>query len=998
MAIKKTKSVLKPTVTGLPPVKTNHSKILLNFPIIGIGASAGGLAAYEAFFSAMPSTTECGMAVVIVQHLSPDHKSILSELIKRYTKMAVHEVINGITVQRNSAYIIPPNKDMAFKDGRLYLLEPANERGHRLPIDFFFQSLAEDQLERAICIVLSGTGSDGTLGARAIKGSAGLVIAQKPETTEYDGMPQSIISSGLADYILAPEEMPAMLITYTSHSTNLKPLEELHQNRFTDYLSKIFEIIHTRTGHDFSNYKPKTIMRRMERRMVINQIDSPANYFTYLQNNSEEICVLFQDFLIGVTSFFRDIAAFEAMENIIIPMIFDNKPAGSTIRVWVPACSTGEEVYSLAILLHEYTEKYPKGYIIQIFATDIDQSAIERARTGIYSTNIISEISAVRLSRNFTLNTEKNTYQIRKNIREMIVFSEQDIIKNPPFSKMDLISCRNLLIYLNPDLQKKIIPMFHYSLNEYGILLLGTSESIGDYSDLFAPIPKAGKIYQRKGSSTYRPHITLNPISTEHREFIPVKKTSVKEQKLTSYRELAEAEMLKLYAPAAVIINADGDALYFHGRTGKYLEPAPGDAEIKLVKMARTGLQKDLANAIHKVAIYKKEIRIPNLKVKTNGDYTTINLIVRPLILNPERYPVAEGELYIVIFEEASAIIPDIIATIPSKKSIKVNADFLKTITDLELEIRSKDEYIQTTVEEMETSTEEMKSTNEEMQSVNEELQSTNEELETSREELQSVNEELSTVNAELQGKILNLSKAEDDLNNLLASTGVGTIFVDLQQTIKRYTPAMSKVIKLIKSDVGRHVGDIVTHLQNYDNLSEDIQSVLDTLIPIEKQVQTKTESWLLMRIMPYRTLDNVIDGAVITFTDVTLHKQAEMVLHEYETLKRLTAVVKDAYAAVIMQDLSGHILAWNPSAVRMYGYSEEEALKMNTFDIMPEKLRKATQTIFSNLSSLPLKPFNTQRICKDGKILPILVTTTALVNAEGEVYAIATTEKSRLL
>ena len=973
MTAKKTKPVTKLPTARLTPAKIPIPRTSLSFPIIGIGASAGGLAAYEAFFSAMPSTTEGGMAIVIVQHLSPDHKSILCELIKRYTPMAVHEVTDGIVVERNSAYIIPPNKDMAFLNGRLLLLEPVAQRGHRLPIDFFFRSLADDQQERAICIILSGTGSDGTLGARAIKGSGGLVIAQKPETTEYDGMPQSIISNGLADYILAPEEIPAMLITYTSHSINLKPIAESPQSIYVDYLNKIFVLIRTRTGHDFSHYKPITILRRLERRMTINQIDSLANYFMYLQNNAAEVDLLFHDFLIGVTSFFRDIAVFEAVQEKAIPLLFGNKPAGSTLRVWIPACSTGEEAYSIAILLYEYMDKLGSDYGVQIFATDIDHTAIEHARTGIYSTNIATDITSERLTRFFSLNSDKNTYQIRKNIRELIVFSEQDIIKDPPFSKMDLISCRNLLIYLNPDMQKKIISMIHYVLNEKGFLLLGTSESVGEHLDLFNPVVKSHKIYRRLGESANRPQVSLYLPGLEQHDYFPAKKTKTPNPEQVSYRELAEAELLRLYAPAAVIINFHGDVLYFHGRTGKYLEPAPGNADAKLVKMARSGLQKELANALQRLTVYKKEICISNLKVKTNGDFTTIKLTARPLVQFPDAKSKDVGELFIVIFEDMPAVIPETIKPVPGVKPGKTD-DLHKTIAALELELRSKDEYIQTTVEEMETSTEEMKSTNEEMQ---------------------SVNEELATVNAELQTKILNLSKAEDDLNNLLASTGVGTIFVDLRQIIKRYTPAMNKIIKLIKSDVGRPVGDIVTNLINYNSLSEDIQSVLDTLIPIEKQVQIPHNVWLLMRIMPYRTLENVIDGAVITFTDITLNKQAELVLHEFETLKRLTAVVNDAYDAVTILDTSGKILAWNPAAVRMYGYTEAEALGMSIFDIITEPMKKVAKTAFSGMSDKTQKPFNSERICKNGSIMQVLVTATALINAEGAVYAISTTEKS---
>jgi two-component system CheB/CheR fusion protein len=600
------------------------------------------------------------------------------------------------------------------------------------------------------------------------------------------------------------------------------------------------------------------------------------------------------------------------------------------------------------------------------------------------------------LNRFFTLNQEKQQFQVHKNIREIILFSVQNIIKDPPYSKIDLISCRNILIYLNTDLHKKLIPLLHYSLNENGILFLGTSESIGEFTDLFHPLVRNSKVYQRKGKPSPQKPIASVLSSPENQVYYPADKPMNIEQKKISLKDLAEAELLTRYAPAAVIINADGEAVYFHGRTGKYLEPAPGVAGTKLVRMARPGLQNELENAIFRATISKKETIYPNLKVKTNGTYTLINLTVKALELSPEWKMQTDTHLYIVIFEEVPIAFPEAVEKLTGKESIKKNSDLINKIANLEQELRSKDTYLQSTLEEMETSTEEMKSTNEEMQSMNEELQSTNEELETSREELQSVNEELTTVNSELHVKIQNLSKAEDDFNNLLGSTGIGTIFVNLQQLIQRYTPSVTKIIKLIKSDVGRHVGDIVTNLINYDTLTEDIQTVLDTLVPLERDVQSKNDAWYLLRIVPYRTLENVIDGAVITFVDITLHKTADKVLQEYEALKRLTAVVRDASDAVIMQDLNGKILAWNPAAEKMYGYSEAEALVMNTYDIIPASLKKSTHSIYNNLNSMPLNPFNSRRICQDGKIMPVLVTATALINDKGDVYAIATTEKSK--
>lgn len=872
---------------------------------------------------------------------------------------------------------------------------PIAQRGYRLPIDFFFRSLAEDQQHLAICIIFSGTGSDGTLGARAIKGEGGLVIAQRPDTTEYDGMPQSIISNGLADYVLAPGEMPAALISYTSHTLVFKPDIESSSAKQQNYLDKIFNLVRTRTGHDFTQYKPKTIMRRLERRMSINQIEKIEDYLAYLQTNILEVNLLFHDFLIGVTSFFRDPSSFEALQEKGLPVIFADKSDGSVIRVWVPGCSTGEEAYSLAMILQEYIEKLDKDYTIQIFATDLDAVAIAHARAGIYSMNIAADITSERMSRYFVLSADKHTFQIRKTIRELIVFSEHDIIKDPPFSRMDIISCRNLLIYLDTDLQKKIIPMMHNSLNEKGILFLGSSESIGEHHDLFNSIIKNHKIYQRLGLPTNRNYSERNLANPELFGFSPILKPIGGEIKKISFKEIADSALLKKYAPAAVIINSKGEALYFHGRTGKYLEPAPGNAEIMLVKMAREGLHTNLVNAIHKATVTKTSVIYPNVRVKTNGDHTTINLSVEPIALLANQKANFDSDLYIVIFEVAP--FPDFEEKKPirGKKSITQNDELLKRITALELDNRTKEEYIQTYNEEMEGSNEELKSINEELQSVNEEMQSTNEELETSREELQSVNEELATVNAELQSKIQNLSKTENDLSNLLSSTGIGTIFVDLQQIIQRYTPSACKIIKLIDRDIGRPLSDIITNLINYDNLSNDIRSVLDTLIPFEKEVQANNKDWYLLRIIPYRTLENLIMGAVITFTDfTTIRRATEIILHEHETLKRLTAVVLDASDAITVLDLSGKILAWNPAAVKMYGYTETEALGMKIYDIIPESKKSSAKIAFTTILHTKVKPFPAQRICKDGSIIQVLVTGTALINADGAVYAISTTEK----
>ncbi len=473
------------------------------FPIVGLGASAGGLAAFEAFFSALPAATDPGMAFVLVQHLAPDHKSILTDLLRRYTRMQVFEVEDGMAVQPNCAYIIPPNRDMAFLNGTLHLLEPAAPRGQRLPIDFFFRSLAQDQRERAIGIVLSGTGSDGTLGVRAIKGEGGMVMAQHPASTEYDGMPRSAIATGLVDYELPPAEMPAQLIAYVAHAFG-KPSRPptVPAPQAENALKKIFILLRAQTGHDFSQYKPSTLHRRIERRLAVHQLETLDGYVKYLQQTPAEVDALFRDLLIGVTHFFRDPEAFQALEEQVIPKLFAGKPADAVIRVWSPGCSTGEEAYSLAILLAERQEAMKQSFKVQVFATDIDRQAIATARAGLYPASLAADLSPERLARFFAAEPDGSAYRIHKGIRDLLVFSEQNVIKDPPFSKLDLISCRNLLIYMDGDLQKKLIPLFHYALNPGGFLFLGTSETVGECDDLFAALDRKLKLYQRKEDVT----------------------------------------------------------------------------------------------------------------------------------------------------------------------------------------------------------------------------------------------------------------------------------------------------------------------------------------------------------------------------------------------------------------------------------------------------------------------------------------------------------------
>jgi two-component system CheB/CheR fusion protein len=973
-----------------------------DFPIVGIGASAGGLAAFEAFFSGMPADKDSGMAFVLVQHLAPDHKSILTELIRRYTRMQVFEVEDGMTVRPDCAYIIPPNKDMAFLNGSLQLLEPAAPRGRRLPIDFFFRSLAQDQRERAICIVLSGTGSDGALGVRTIKGEGGLVIAQNPESTEYDGMPRSAIATGLVDYVLPPAEMPSHLMAYAAHAFRKIPGEVSSSPLKTeDALKKTFVLLRSQTGHDFSLYKQNTIIRRIERRMAVHQIESMDGYIRYLQQNPAEVEALFRDLLIGVTSFFRDPKAFSALKDEIVTRLFAQKPSGALLRVWAPGCSTGEEAFSIAILLLEQMEVVKKNFKIHMFATDIDSHAIESARSGRYPASIAADVSPDRLARFFVYEQGNNAYCINKGIRDMLVFSEQDLIKDPPFSKLDLICCRNLLIYMGGDLQKKIIPLFHYALKPGGILFLGTSETVGEFTDLFAPLDRKLKLYQRREDALAMrlPSIRtiLPPMAEGGDEPVPDKFPGENAMHL---RELTERAMLQQFAAAGVLVNDRGDILYLHGRTGLYLEPAPGKSCMNILKMAREGLRRDLTSALHKAATHKEPVRHTGLRVKTNGNFTMVNLTVRPVTAVPAgklKADVVAGQApYLVILEESPAA-----GRKPAGKGDATDGtdiDATKahlSIAALRRQLQAKDEYLQSTNEELETANEELRSSNEEMQSVNEELQSTNEELETSKEELHSVNEEMSTVNAELQIKVADLTRANNDMNNLLAGTGIGTIFVDRHLRIQRFTPSVTKVINLILTDVGRPVGHVVSNLVGYNSLVEDVQEVLYTLVLKEIEVQTGTGAWYSLRIRPYRTQENVIEGAVITFFDITEIKQAQATLRESDVARRLAVVARDAHDAILVQDLTGSILAWNPGAERMYGWTEAEALAMNIRDLVPKDLRKKALAVVLRLGQAEkLEPYRVIRTSKDGRTVKVWLAATALLNEAGDVYAISTIER----
>ena len=962
----------------------------IKFPVVGIGASAGGLAAFEAFFSAIPANEEPGMAFVVVQHLAPDYASILSDILGGFTHLSVFEVEDGMRVQPNCVYVIPPNRDMAYQDGALKLQKPDEPRGHRMVIDDFFRSLAEQMHELAIGIIFSGTGSDGTEGIRAIKAQGGMAMVQSPASCEFDGMPQSAIATGLVDYEMHPSDMPKRLIDFASRAFGKMPQAGLPGPRADDAMKSIFHLLRTQSGHDFSQYKRSTVDRRIGRRMAVHQIETANDYVKYLQQSPVEVEMLYRDLLIGVTSFFRDPKVFSNFQEKVVPKLFEGKPPGAPIRIWCAGCSTGEEAYSIAMLMREYMDGLTQHNAVQIFATDIDARAIAVARAGVYPASIASDVSEERLKRFFIAEPGGAAYRIDKSIRDMLIFSEQDLIKDPPFSKLDVISCRNLMIYFDADLQKRVIPLFHFALKPGGYLMLGTSEGIGGFDDLFSVVDRESKIYLRKEALRDAHRVELGrffgplPVGGEKRAAAAVK-SGVPPQ--LALRDLAESALLQLAVPPAALVNTHGDIYYLHGRTGMFLEPAPGVTGVSnVLKMARDGLQPGLATALHKAAEAKEMFCSRGLRVKTNGHYTLVDVAVHPVSSSIA----ADSQLYLITFSEAPSA-----DGLLGNAAAGADAGMEAQIAALEQDLRAKDEYIQAAQEELASSTEELRSSNEEMQSVNEELQSTNEELETSKEELQSVNEELAIVNAELQKKVADLSRTNNDMNNLLAGTGIATIFVDHDLCILRFTPAARTIINLIPSDEGRPVGHIVSNLIGYDALVADVQGVLDTLVPREVEVKTKDGKWYAMRIQPYRTLDNVIEGAVISFVDISEVVKIREALKKANELYHMAVIVRDINDAVTLQDLDGRTLAWNPGAAKLYGWSDQEALKLNVRDRIPAELRAEEEARMRQLDGAEvLEPYFSRRLTKAGEVLNVWVVASAVLNEEGKMYAVATTER----
>lgn len=827
-----------------------------DFPIVGLGASAGGLEAFEQFFRHAPP--DSGMAFVLVSHLDPSHASILTEILQRITTMQVVEAQDQMQVMPNHVYVIPPNRDMTIFHGALQLSIPAMPHGQRMPIDAFLRSLAEDQAEKACGILFSGTGTDGTLGLRAILGAGGITIAQEPTTAKFDGMPVSAIQAGYVTHILPVEKMPGVLLSGIHILTPPAPPIALSG------INRILQQLRTSTGHDFSLYKKSTITRRIQRRMSQNNTEDTDSYARFLKENPSEIKSLFKELLINVTNFFRDQEAFIALKQDILPTLLADKPDNYIFRVWVAGCATGEEAYSIAIVLRELIDEYRYVFKIQIYSTDLAEDTITTARAGYYPPNIAQDVTPDRLRRFFI--KEDAGYRVKKEIREMVVFAIQNVIKDPPFTKLDLLSCRNLMIYLEPELQNRLIPAFHYALKPGGVLFLSPSEGIGNHTELFTPLNRKWKFYRTiPTTASARTMLTSNLNWTTE----PTYKSPediIKTAKETNIAELTRRMLLQFYAPTSVVTDLKSNILYVYGETGKYLRPAPGHATLNMIDMAREGLQLEL-----RVAILAASQGTPTLNqelsVKTNGDFHPVHLSIR-ILSNPNDHQ----NLLLISFQDITYPVSENPERIKRKRTSKPNE--LHHIEDLERELAYTKENLQATIEEQYASNEELKCTNEEMQSTNEELQSTNEELETSKEELQSINEELVTVNSELQAKIVQLADMQNDMKNLLDNIHIGTIFLDQQLIIRRFTRDATQIYRLVASDVGRALSDIKPELEGKD-LLDDAYTVLDNLTPIEREVKTMNGNCYLARIQPYRTLDNMIDGVVLTFTNITERTRA---------------------------------------------------------------------------------------------------------------------------
>jgi two-component system, chemotaxis family, CheB/CheR fusion protein len=856
----------------------------VDFPVVALGASAGGLEACKRFFEALPA--KCGMAFVLIQHLDPNHQSMMVDLLTSHTSMTVLQATDGMQPERDHVYLIPPGASLAISDGLLRVSKPLERHGTRMPFDFFLRSLAEECGERAICAILSGTGTDGSLGLKAVKERGGLVIVQDPEETAFDGMPRSAIMSGGVDLVLPMAKMPQALVrygrqTYVKSGPAAVPAAGSVEEAFAD----IIALLAAKTSHDFSLYKPGTLQRRIERRMAMAGIESSSRYLLILRKDPDEREQLAKDLLINVTHFFRDPATFDLLADTVIPELVRQHTMDRPLRVWVPACSTGEDAYSIAMLFLEQIATTKRNIKLQVFASDIDTDCVAFARNGIYPESIEADVTPARLARFFT--KEDHTYQVTRELRETVVFTGQSLLADAPFSRLDLVSCRNLLIYLNPEAQRKVLSLFHFSLRAGGVLLLGSSETIGSVTDRFEPISKKHRIYRHIGRS--RPGEVEFPLGTSDTGRSPVKTVPQQTARRPGLGELSQRVLLDAYAPPSVLINDKLEGLYYCGSTDRYLKIASGEGSWDVLAMARDGLRAKLKSAIKRAKQDNASITLCGPHVKRDGRSIAVSVAVRPIECDGKR-------LFLVSF------IDDPTPEQGSVSPIESSGDASR-VAHLEQELQATREDLQSAIRDLEIANEEQKAINEEAMSTNEEFQSTNEELETSKEELQSLNEELTVLNAQLHETIEQQRATSDDLQNILNSTDVATLFLDGELNIRFFTPAARSLFNVIASDVGRPLADFTRRFID-DHLLPDARAVLTTHAAVRREVKADDGSWFIRGMLPYRSGDSHIKGVVISLAGISEIKAAERALEAAKSEAERANVGKSRFLAAASHDL----------------------------------------------------------------------------------------------
>jgi two-component system CheB/CheR fusion protein len=916
----------------------------------------------QRLFSGIPA--QPGIAFVIVQHLDPTHRSETAALLKKYSQMPVVEISENQVVEVDRVYVIPPNSDLTIGAGILRLSKPAERRGMRLPIDLFLRSLADDQQERGIAIILSGSGSDGSQGIRAVKAAGGLALAQDPDTAEHDGMPRSAVATGVVDFVLPVEQLPAVLLRYARHPyVRQDGGSRSAVDKAGDQLQSILALVRARTRHDFTCYKRGTISRRIERRMSLRHLHDVQAYLEFLQGNPAEIHELFNDLLISVTSFFREPQAWDYLEKHVIPRLLRARGNNSELRAWVPGCATGEEAYSAAMVLLEQAPAADPRLTVQVFASDLDQTALEFARAGTYPASIAADVPPERLRRFFVKG--EHTYQATKQLRETVVFAAQNLIGDPPFSRIDLITCRNLLIYLAPEIQHKVISLFHFALREDGYLFLGHAESVGPQGDLFEPVSKRWRIYRRIG-----------PVHLD-RVALPVGRKVGRLAHLAAAApgapppqhnllSLAQALILQRHVPASALINANHEILYLFGPTERYLIQPTGLLTPDLLRWTRPGIRSKLSAALRQAVQEKMRVTLRGGAVDVGPENRPARITVEPIPAPKEM----QG-LFLVVFEDDPA-------TSTAGESAAPESGAATAAHQMEYELDIMADQLRTTAAQFESSNAELQSANEEMLSMNEELQSTNEELETSKEELQSLNEELSTVNSQLESKIQELETTNDDLKNLLSSTNIATIFLDREFRIKRFTPAMTQLVSLLSTDLRRPISDFAQKFTD-SRLISDAERVLATLAPVEAEVRTEAGRWYLRRILPYRTEDDRIEGVVVTFIDFTERRKTD------DERARLAAIVESSGVAIVGKTLDGTITAWNRGAEDLYGYTAKEAIGRSVEMLIPPDHKPELESLLHRVAAGEIvQQVETVRLHKDGRRLDVLLTESPVYSSEG--------------